>query len=73
MFETIILCPEYEQLFSKDNSNNGEVSSTTCTQPTAIANQFYKSEKVAENGEFNQCLQHERKSLICHKIKISTV
>ena len=34
----------------KDDSNDGDVSSTSCTQPTTLANQFYKSKKVAENG-----------------------
>ena len=34
----------------KDDSNDGEVSSTSCTQPTALANRFYRSKKVAENG-----------------------
>lgn len=34
----------------KDDSNDGEVSGTSCTQPTALANQFYRSKKVAENG-----------------------
>ena len=35
----------------KDDSDDGEVSSTSCTQCTAIAKRFYKSKKVAENGE----------------------
>ena len=34
----------------KDYSNDGEVSSTSCTQPTALATRFYRSKKVAENG-----------------------
>ena len=35
----------------KDDSDNGEVSSTSCTQCTATAKRFYKSKKVAENEE----------------------
>ena len=32
----------------KDDSDDGEVSSTNCTQRTALAKRFYKSKKVAE-------------------------
>ena len=32
----------------KDDSDDGEVSSTSCTQRTALAKRFYKSKKVAE-------------------------
>ena len=35
----------------KDDSNDGEVSSTNCTQRTAIANRFYESEKNAKDGK----------------------
>ena len=32
----------------KDDSDDGEVSSTSCTQGTTIAKRVYKSKKVAE-------------------------
>ena len=57
----------------KDDSNNGEVRSTNCTQRTAIANRFYKSEMVVKMENLTSVYNTEEKSLICHKTKISTV